>query len=189
MKFVLISIPAGDTEYAKRCVADAFRREEAGFLFDALYAGFDDLSVGLDKTVKRIRQKHDPNRADQIVSDIEGALRRTRSARPGPRCHSAVVAIASRSDSWAFYLDRGITEAMLVDVDVAVAAGFRPEYEPADIYPSVNPPYEKRISFRVFRDGHDKDLSLDIRLRDCARWPLLLAKFEQHARREWDLPR
>ena len=101
----------------------------------------------------------------------------------------SVQTIAAKFDAWAFYLDRGVTETMLEDVNDAVAAGFRPEYEPADICPSVNPPYEKRISFRVFRDGHDKDLSLDLRLRDCARWPLLLAKFEQHARREWDLPR
>jgi len=162
MKSVLLSVPAIDTIYIQRCLVDARRREEAMFSFDVLRAGFHDTPVD-----------------ESVYLSMYPTL--------------SVQTIAAKFDAWAFYLDRGVTETMLEDVNDAVAAGFRPEYEPADICPSVNPPYEKRISFRVFtaspKSEREDGSAWDIRLRDCARWPLLLARFEQHARREWDLPR
>ena len=93
-------------------------------------------------------------------------------------------AIAAKMDAWVFYLDRGITRGMLQGVDAAVVAGFRPYH---DIGASVWAPCEKPIVFRTFSVELDV-LAEEIRLHQCARWPLLLERFAHHARREWDLP-
>jgi hypothetical protein len=171
MKTVLIESPLEfGTErheenlvYAKRCLNDSLLRGEAPYMSHLLYPGT------LDDRIPEQRQ----------------------------RGMGAGWAIGARLEAWIFYLDRGVTKGMLEGVDAAVAAGFRPYYEPAQPF-SILPPYDKPILFRTFNlegsgmyrvaDGTQREAS-EIMLHECVRWPLLLAQFEKHARREWDLPR
>lgn len=150
-----------NVEYAKRCMNDALRRGEAPCLSHLLYP------KTLDDTIPEQRE------------------RRIKSGH----------AIAARLEAWIFYLDRGMTRGMLEGVDAAVAAGFRPFHRVA-ASPGFGP-YERPILFRTFdpeigdrtcyASGQHAE-SGQLYLHECARWPLLLAHFEKHALREWDLP-
>lgn len=169
MRTVMIESPfeggtereADNVKYAERCMNDAMARGEAPWLSHLLY----------------------PKTLDDTIPE-----QRSRGIKAGH-------AIAARLEAWVFYLDRGVTRGMLEGVDAAVAAGFRPRW--VDPLGSVYRPYEKPILFRTFNlegsgmyrlsDGTQREAS-EIMLHQCARWPLLLAQFEKHARWEWDLP-
>ncbi len=166
MRTVMIESPfeggtereADNIKYAKLCMADALRRDEAPYLSHLLYPRL------LDDTVP-----------DQRMLGL-----------------TAGHAIAARMEAWVFYLDRGVTVGMLAGVDAAVRAGFRPAHEPID-GGSVYGPHERPILFRAFGSGSaewasPKPCADEIMLRHCIGWPLLLARFEQWSRQNWDLP-